>query len=43
MMLKTDSKAERMVEKMPWKISRMEETRFVRPSSMPAMVAGWYA
>ena len=39
MMWKTDWKAERMVEKMPWKISRMEEMRFVRPSNMPAMVA----
>ena len=38
MMLKTDWKAERMVERMPWKISRMEEMRFVRPSNMPAMV-----
>ena len=39
MMWKTDWKAERMVERMPWKISRMEEMRFVRPSNMPAMVA----
>ena len=38
MMLKTDWKAERMVERMPWKISRMEEMRFVRPSKMPAMI-----
>lgn len=38
MMWKTDWKAERMVERMPWKISRMEEMRFVRPSNMPAMM-----
>ena len=42
MMLKTDWKAERMVERMPWKISRMEETRFVSPSNMPAMIVDWY-
>ena len=42
MMLKTDWKAERMVERMPRKISRMEEMRFVRPSRMEAMVVvGW--
>ena len=41
MMLKTDWKAERMVERMPWKISRMEERRFVRPSNMPAMIDCW--
>ena len=44
MMLKTDWKAERMVERMPWKISRMEDRRFVRPSNMLAMVVVdfWY-
>ena len=44
MRLKTDWKAERMVERMPRKISRMEEMRFVRPSRMLAMiVVDWFA
>ncbi len=36
---KTDWMPERMVEKMPWKISKMEEMRLVRPSTMLDMIA----
>lgn len=36
---KTDWIALRMVLKMPWKISKMEEMRLETPSTMPDMIA----